>query len=678
MGRHSLPDAVRAADAQRRVRPRAPAPHRRHRHAARPRASRPGPAVAVQRRAAVLRRVLRGLTPCGSTVAASPDIAPALRDRGRPGPEDEASRSDGHCLDVKVVSRPRAYEVAERARRRGPQPRTSRCGCPTPTSGSTAPSDLGPGSAAPLDPLGADRLLPGRGRRHGADGGRSGWAGRRRRTPGRELARRDRGGDGPRLGAADPARSATGLLALAQHRRLRPRRQGADATPRSRPPRSARRSGSPTATRRSCETASADDSGAEEGDPSATRRWSYPSRPPSPTTRRPTARASLDLFYPKDGTPQLDYPYTLVDERELTTDQGRAATALPDPAHRRAREPPAPCRSTASAPADGDGRATPSSRRRAAASRSRTPHARAPGPPSAKAAPGDAGHVDDHRAERPADHGRRRLGLDGRRRCRAAARRRMDVTKASLLQALTTLHPGGRDRAVGVRHRRWTATRTTASWCATAPARATRPRAAPPSATKLAAAFDGAAAASRAARPGCTTPRWPRTRRPERRIVKGKFNALVILTDGVQPGPGQHLPHCADHRAQGARRPGAPRAAHRHRGGPGRRPRGGRPRSRGSTGGVGLRGERPGADPGGHPQGHHDGRAERTRRPGVRAAPRPEPLHPPRTGPAADTPAAVRARPSNGLHAAVRTCLRAPGTRPARCAPAPRCASARA
>jgi len=37
------------------------------------------------------------------------------------------------------------------------------------------------------------------------------------------------------------------------------------------------------------------------------------------------AIANLELFYPKDAAPQLDYPYHLVDETQLTTDESRAA-----------------------------------------------------------------------------------------------------------------------------------------------------------------------------------------------------------------------------------------------------------------------------------------------------------------------------------------------------------------
>ena len=50
----------------------------------------------------------------------------------------------------------------------------------------------------------------------------------------------------------------------------------------------------------------------------------------------------LDLFYPKDGSPVLDYPFALVDEPALTTDESRAAlrfmTLLGEPDGRRILE----------------------------------------------------------------------------------------------------------------------------------------------------------------------------------------------------------------------------------------------------------------------------------------------------------------------------------------------------
>lgn len=127
-----------------------------------------------------------------------------------------------------------------------------------------------------------------------------------------------------RLGAADPAVRATGLLALTSIAASSDK-QGGDGDTRV------------TATAKSLaqrmsdgdtqvlETPAQDDSGAEGGNPQRNQAVLLAEQAAFARNVGPTGGGSLDLFYPKDGTPLLNHPYTLVDETKLSTDETRAA-----------------------------------------------------------------------------------------------------------------------------------------------------------------------------------------------------------------------------------------------------------------------------------------------------------------------------------------------------------------
>jgi hypothetical protein len=141
------------------------------------------------------------------------------------------------------------------------------------------------------------------------------------------LGRVDGHGDGVgqgRLGTADPAGSATGLLALTSSAGSSDK-QGGDGDTRvaaSAKPLAQRMSDGDTQV---LETPAQADSGAEGGN--LQRNQGVPLSEQAAFTHNagPTGGGSLDLFHPKDGTPLLNHPYTLVDETKLSTDESRAA-----------------------------------------------------------------------------------------------------------------------------------------------------------------------------------------------------------------------------------------------------------------------------------------------------------------------------------------------------------------
>ncbi|MFC9175840.1 MULTISPECIES: VWA domain-containing protein [Streptomyces] len=141
------------------------------------------------------------------SLAASPDIAPAVRSIAEQARADEV-RSDGHCLDVDVVARD-SYKVADALAGGGETPdfqvwlpdsdlwldRAEGLGTGTPIS----PSDSVASSPVAL------AVVPSASERLGWPKKTYSWA---------EVVTAALTADKIRLGSADPARSATGLLAL--------------------------------------------------------------------------------------------------------------------------------------------------------------------------------------------------------------------------------------------------------------------------------------------------------------------------------------------------------------------------------------------------------------------------------------------------------------------------------
>nr|WP_030282847.1 substrate-binding and VWA domain-containing protein [Streptomyces catenulae] len=262
--------------------------------------------------------------PCGGDsvrldVVASPDIAPALDDVADRARRTEA-RTDGKCLDVKVTARTGA-EVADSLAQRPAHSEfqvwipdstlwTDRVdaasGTPLTTSETIAASPLALGAV----PTVAEKL--------GWPKKTYGWA---------EMAKAADDGTLP-LGVADPAHSATGLLALSRiDAAYQKDGAGEDAdTAQTRTAAAAKVLHRRLADddQKLAATLPRDASEAETADPHRNQAVLL-SEQAAFAHNRAASGPGLELFYPQDGTAQLDYPYTLVDENQLEADQSRAA-----------------------------------------------------------------------------------------------------------------------------------------------------------------------------------------------------------------------------------------------------------------------------------------------------------------------------------------------------------------
>ncbi|CAM5604392.1 hypothetical protein SGRI78S_06515 [Streptomyces griseus subsp. griseus] len=388
--------------------------------------------------------------------------------------------------------------------RRGTRSPTSRSGCPTPNCGWSGPRDWARAFPSPRPtrwppppwPWPWCRRLPGSS------------AGPRRPTPGPRWSRK-LGADRVRLGAADPARSATGLLALAGIG-ASSARQGGDSDTRVAQTAKALAERMSDGDAQVLGTLARSTSGAEEGNPKRNQAVLVSEQAAFAHNAEATGGGELDLFYPRDGAPLLDYPYTLVNEADLSVAESRAAlrfmTLLGD---RDARAVFAEHGFRA-----GDGSAE-DSLVAAAGGRKPQPYATpAAEAPSAKEPPGDARDVDDHRAERPADHRGRRLGVHGD--TGPGAGPVTDGRHQGVVDpGAGAVHPERRDRAVGVRHHAGRRQGLPAAHADEAARRPGRGRRDPPGG----AARPPSRGCGRCpvVRRGCTTPRWPRTRKPGRR-----------------------------------------------------------------------------------------------------------------------------------------------------------------
>ncbi|WP_411138545.1 substrate-binding and VWA domain-containing protein [Streptomyces sp. C10] len=330
MGRHSLPDA--------------PAPARTGaRRGLRPRALVLATGLVLTVAAGTFVVLDSGLLPFGGPcdgeatrldVAASPDIAPAIEAVAKSARE-EATRTDGRCLDVKVTARA-AHEIADAFGQRPVDPEFqvwipdsslwvdrvgAERGTPLTAAGALASSPIALGAV----PQAAKSL---------------GWPAKTYTWT--ELTRATASGDALRLGVADPSHSATGLLSLARisaaHTKEAPDRVTADtrtaATARLLNQRVADGDGQAMA------TLPRDGSGAEQDNPRRNQALLLSEQAAFAHNTRTDGGPDLDLLYPEGGTARLDYPYTLVDSTETGPEQLRAAnrfmTLLSEPAGQRA------------------------------------------------------------------------------------------------------------------------------------------------------------------------------------------------------------------------------------------------------------------------------------------------------------------------------------------------------
>jgi hypothetical protein len=309
MGRHSLPDQYGAG-----------------RSDPRPRARRRSVAIAtvlvltVAGGTAVA--VRSGLFSFGSScrddpvrlrLAASPDIAPALTAAAKRARDSDLT-SDGRCIAVTVTARD-SYKVADAlaaGRKTGVQVWVPDSGLWVDrlTANNTA-LDVTPSGAVASTPIGV-AMVPAAAKSLGWPKKTYSWL---------ELAGATLRDDSLKLGAADPTRSATGLLALTRLTTAAGKVKGGDTQAAAMMRTLSQRTSDSDA--QVVDTLPRDSSGAEQGNPKRNQALVLSEQAAYAYNSSADSGAGLDMFYPKDGSPQLDHPYTMTGQ--LTTDQSRAA-----------------------------------------------------------------------------------------------------------------------------------------------------------------------------------------------------------------------------------------------------------------------------------------------------------------------------------------------------------------
>ncbi|MEU9390894.1 substrate-binding and VWA domain-containing protein [Streptomyces sp. NPDC048324] len=309
MGRHSLPDHYGAGASD-----------------PRPRARRRTTAVAtvlvltVAGGTAVA--VRSGLLSFGSScqddavrlrLAASPDIAPALTaaaERAR----HESVTSDGRCVTVSVTARD-SYKVAD----------TLAAGRKSDVQVWVADSDLwvdritNDNAATEVTPAGAVASTPVGVAMVPEAAKAMGWP--KKKYSWIELAGATLRDDALRLGAADPSRSATGLLALTRLTTAAAGLKGGDTQAAAMMKTLSQRTSDSDG--QVLDTLPRNASGTEQGNPVRNQALILSEQAAYAYNTSADGGDGLDMFYPKDGSPQLDHPYAMVGQ--LTTDQSRAA-----------------------------------------------------------------------------------------------------------------------------------------------------------------------------------------------------------------------------------------------------------------------------------------------------------------------------------------------------------------
>ena len=266
------------------------------------------------------------------TLAASPEVAPALKTAA-----ERARRagltSDGRCVAVTVTAR-EPHRIAEALS--ADEDPGAEVWVPdsqawvqrlTADGGTAEVSTIGNVAASPVGvamvPAAAKKL---------------GWP--RRTYTWTELAGETLG-DGPvRLGAGDPARSAAGLLALTRVSVAADATEGGDtraaALMKALSERVTEGDG------QILESLPRDASDSESANPRRNQAVVLSEQAAFTYNAATEDARDLDFFYPEDGAPRLDYPYALLDQTGLTTDESRAAirfmSYLDDPEQQRLLE----------------------------------------------------------------------------------------------------------------------------------------------------------------------------------------------------------------------------------------------------------------------------------------------------------------------------------------------------
>lgn len=266
------------------------------------------------------------------TLAASPEVAPALKTAA-----ERARRagltSDGRCVAVTVTAR-EPHRIAEALS--ADEDPGAEVWVPdsqawvqrlTADGGTAEVSTIGNVAASPVGvamvPAAAKKL---------------GWP--HRTYTWTELAGETLG-DGPvRLGAGDPTRSAAGLLALTRVSAAADATEGGDtraaALMKALSERVTEGDG------QILESLPRDASDSESANPRRNQAVVLSEQAAFTYNAATEDARDLDFFYPQDGAPRLDYPYALLDQTGLTTDESRAAirfmSYLDDPEQQRLLE----------------------------------------------------------------------------------------------------------------------------------------------------------------------------------------------------------------------------------------------------------------------------------------------------------------------------------------------------
>ncbi|MGI5199649.1 substrate-binding and VWA domain-containing protein [Streptomyces sp. CA-288835] len=454
-------------------------------------------------------------------VAAAPDIAPALKSAADYVHAKDVT-SDGHCMDIEVTAQ-ETYEIVDALRSKDTSGTDFEIWVPdsslwvdqiTADTKATLVTQSGFVASSPV----GIAMVPSAAKTLGWPEKTYTWT---------ELTGAALQDDSLRLGAGDPARSATGLLALT--RLTSAAGQTTDGGTQAAALAQALSQRTAESDSQLLETLPRDLSGTEQGNPKRNQALILSEQAAFAYNTEADGGDDLQLFYPEDGSPHLDYPFTLVDETRLTTDESRAAlrfmTLLGEPEGRRILE-------KHGFRTDDD--ETPDALVTRAGGRAPQPYAEtAAQPASAREVQEALGMwtitVQSARLTTVVDASASMAnpvpGTD---------RSRMDVTKASLLQALATFSPedeiglwefstkldGERDYRVLV------PTERLGDRAGDGTQRA-----------RLSAAFSDLEPV-----PDGSTGLYDTTLAAYKEAIasygKGKFNALVILTDGVNEDPG--------------------------------------------------------------------------------------------------------------------------------------------
>ncbi|WP_306322618.1 MULTISPECIES: substrate-binding and VWA domain-containing protein [unclassified Streptomyces] len=247
-------------------------------------------------------------------VVASPDMAPALRETAEHARREQIT-SDGNCLDIAVTARD-AYKVADTLRA-GKGASDYQVWVPDSdvwvqrVTADTGATQITPAGNVASSPIGVG-MVPSAAKSFGWPRKTYTWA---------QLTGAALQSDKLRLGAADPARSASGLLALTKLAAASGKGDDTQAASMAKAL-SERTSDSDT---QLMDTVPRDNSGTEQGNPRRNSALILSEQAAYAHNKEAGSAGSVDLFYPKDGSPALDYPFSLVGEDTLSTDESRAA-----------------------------------------------------------------------------------------------------------------------------------------------------------------------------------------------------------------------------------------------------------------------------------------------------------------------------------------------------------------